>query len=59
MATTLSISQITGNFFKTLDEHASKLSEIVDEAQTVNDEKLSELEKKFEVKHALCLEHFF
>ncbi|XP_058199652.1 kinesin-like protein KIN-5D [Rhododendron vialii] len=48
VATTLSISQITANFFKTLDAHASKLSEIVEEAQTVNDEKLSELEKKFE-----------
>ncbi|KAG5515401.1 hypothetical protein RHGRI_036452 [Rhododendron griersonianum] len=48
VATTLSISQITANFFKTLDSHASKLSEIVEEAQTVNDEKLSELEKKFE-----------
>lgn len=48
VATTRSISQITGNFFKTLDTHANKLTEIVEDAQTVNDQKLSELEKKFE-----------
>lgn len=46
--TTRSISKITVNFFKTLDGHASKLTEIVEEAQTGNDQKLSELEKKFE-----------
>lgn len=45
---TRSISKITVNFFKTLDMHASKLTQIVDEAQTVNDEKLTDLEKKFE-----------
>lgn len=44
-----SISQITGNFFKTLDMHVSQLGEIVEEAQTVSDQKFSELEKKFEV----------
>ena len=49
METTRSISKITVNFFKTLDVHASKLTEIVEEAQAVNDQKLSELEKKFEV----------
>ncbi|EEF29570.1 kinesin-like protein KIN-5D [Ricinus communis] len=43
-----SVSKITVNFFKTLDMHASKLTQIVEEAQTVNDQKLSELEKKFE-----------
>ncbi|XP_049367007.1 kinesin-like protein KIN-5D [Solanum verrucosum] len=43
-----SISQITGNFFKTLDMHVSQLGEIVEEAQTVSDQKFSELEKKFE-----------
>ncbi|XP_057955730.1 kinesin-like protein KIN-5D isoform X2 [Malania oleifera] len=46
--TTRSISKTTVNFFKTLDTHASKLTQIVEEAQTVNDQKLSELEKKFE-----------
>ncbi|PIA38806.1 hypothetical protein AQUCO_02700183v1 [Aquilegia coerulea] len=46
--TTRSISKITMNFFKTLDIHASKLSEIVDDAQTVHDQKLCELEKKYE-----------
>ncbi|XWS53207.1 hypothetical protein CRYUN_Cryun11dG0138300 [Craigia yunnanensis] len=43
-----SISKITVNFFATLDMHALKLTKIVDEAQTVNDNKLSEFEKKFE-----------
>lgn len=33
--------------------HASNLTQIVEEAQTVNDEKLSELEKKFEVAAVL------
>ncbi|TYH80893.1 hypothetical protein ES332_D03G163700v1 [Gossypium tomentosum] len=43
-----SISKITVNFFETLDMHASKLTKIVEESQTVNDNKLSEFEKKFE-----------
>ncbi|KAK8550966.1 hypothetical protein V6N13_119465 [Hibiscus sabdariffa] len=43
-----SISKTTVNFFATLDMHASKLTKIVDEAQTINDNKLSEFEKKFE-----------
>ncbi|KAL8490056.1 hypothetical protein ACS0TY_025328 [Phlomoides rotata] len=46
--TTRTISQITVNFFKTLDGHASKIGQIVEEAQTIDDQKLSELEKKFE-----------
>ncbi|XP_058109930.1 kinesin-like protein KIN-5D [Magnolia sinica] len=46
--TTRSISKITVNFFKTLDLHASKLSHIVEETQTLHDQKLCELEKKFE-----------
>lgn len=46
--TTRSISKITVNFFKTLDMHASKLSEIVTDAQIVHDQKLCELEKKYE-----------
>lgn len=46
--TSRSITQITMNFFKTLDMHASKLSEIVEEAKTVNNQKLCDLEKKFE-----------
>ncbi|XP_044467575.1 kinesin-like protein KIN-5D [Mangifera indica] len=43
-----SVSTITVNFFKTLDMHASNLTQIVEETQTVNDQKLSEFEKKFE-----------
>ncbi|KAK8683553.1 hypothetical protein V6N13_039612 [Hibiscus sabdariffa] len=43
-----SISKITVNFFETLDVHASKLTKIVEEAQIMNDNKLSEFEKKFE-----------
>lgn len=43
-----SVSKVTVNFFKTLDMHASNLTKIVEEAQTVNDQKLFEFEKKFE-----------
>lgn len=46
--TTRSISKITVNFFNTLDVHASKLGTIVEETQTLHDQKLCELEKKFE-----------
>ncbi|KAK6142214.1 hypothetical protein DH2020_000011 [Rehmannia glutinosa] len=51
--TTRSISQITVNFFKNLDGHALNLGQIVEEAQTTNDQKLSELEEKFEECAAL------
>lgn len=50
-----SVSTITVNFFKTLDMHASNLTQIVEETQTVNDQKLSEFEKKFEVVMMLDL----
>ncbi|XP_021716249.1 kinesin-like protein KIN-5D [Chenopodium quinoa] len=46
--TARSISKVTLNFFNTLDIHASKLTCIVEEAQTVNEQKLSDLERKFE-----------
>ncbi|KAF6142954.1 hypothetical protein GIB67_003910, partial [Kingdonia uniflora] len=46
--TTRSSSNITVNFFKTLDLHSSKLSHIVEEAQTVHDKKLSDLKNKYE-----------
>lgn len=49
METARSISKITVDFFKTLDMHASNLTQIVEEAQSVNDRKLSDFEKKFEV----------
>lgn len=49
METAQSVSKTVVKFFKTLDVHASKLTQIVEEAQIVNDHKLSELEKKFEV----------
>lgn len=42
------VSKVTVDFFKTLDMHASNLTKIVEEAQTVNDQKLFEFEKKFE-----------
>lgn len=32
-----------------MDMHASKLTHIVEDGQSVNEQKLSELEKKFEV----------
>lgn len=47
--TTRAVSKITMNFFETIDRHASSLTQIVEETQFVNDQKLSELEKKFEV----------
>lgn len=47
--TARSTSKVTVDFFKTLDLHASNLTQIVEEAQTVNNKKLSELEEKFEV----------
>ncbi|KAH0942675.1 hypothetical protein BRARA_A02406 [Brassica rapa] len=43
-----SVSKVTVEFFKTLDTHATKLTGIVEEAQTVNHRKLSEFENKFE-----------
>uniref|UniRef100_A0A803KS51 Kinesin motor domain-containing protein n=1 Tax=Chenopodium quinoa TaxID=63459 RepID=A0A803KS51_CHEQI len=46
--TARSISKVTLNFFNTLDVHASKLTCIVEEAQTVNEQKLSDLEREFE-----------
>ncbi|CAL5200221.1 unnamed protein product [Lathyrus oleraceus] len=46
--TTRAVSKITMNFFETIDRHASSLTQIVEETQFVNDQKLSELEKKFE-----------
>ncbi|GLT43281.1 hypothetical protein SLA2020_172430 [Shorea laevis] len=46
--TARSVSKIAVNFFGTLDMHASKFAQIVGEAQEVNDQKLSEFEKKFE-----------
>lgn len=44
-----SVSKVTVEFFKTLGTHATKLTGIVEEAQTVNHRKLSEFENKFEV----------
>ncbi|CAD5324962.1 unnamed protein product [Arabidopsis thaliana] len=46
--TARSVSKVTVEFFKTLDTHATKLTGIVEEAQTVNHKKLSEFENKFE-----------
>ncbi|KAJ6804908.1 putative 125 kDa kinesin-related protein [Iris pallida] len=46
--TARSISKITTNFFHTLDVHASKLSKIVEESQTVQYQQLRHLEKNFE-----------
>ncbi|KAF3787285.1 kinesin-related protein [Nymphaea thermarum] len=45
---TRSISKIAVDFFKTLDVHASKISQLLEETQTCQDNKLCELEKKFE-----------
>lgn len=46
---TRAVSKITLNFFETLHMHASNLIQIVEESQYTNDQKLYELQKKFEV----------
>ncbi|CAL0334066.1 unnamed protein product [Lupinus luteus] len=46
--TTRAASKITVNFLKTLSKHASNLTQVVEEAHSANDQKLCELEKKFE-----------
>uniref|UniRef100_A0A0D9ZTH3 Kinesin motor domain-containing protein n=2 Tax=Oryza TaxID=4527 RepID=A0A0D9ZTH3_9ORYZ len=43
-----SISKITAGFFSSLDVHASKLTSILEETQSVQDQQLLDLEKKFE-----------
>ncbi|GJM94430.1 hypothetical protein PR202_ga11071 [Eleusine coracana subsp. coracana] len=43
-----SISKITAGFFHSLDIHASKLSSILEETQSVQNQQLLDLEKKFE-----------
>lgn len=43
-----SISKITTGFFHSLDVHASQLTSILEETQTVQDQQLLDLEKKFE-----------
>ncbi|CAK9167307.1 unnamed protein product [Ilex paraguariensis] len=45
---TQSISRLTVNFFKTLSMHVSKLTLVVAEEETIEDQKLCALEKKFE-----------
>lgn len=39
--------------------HATKLTQIIEEGQTVNDQKLSELERKFEVIMIIIFNIFF
>ncbi|VFQ91454.1 unnamed protein product [Cuscuta campestris] len=48
ITTSRSISQTTTSFFKNLDIHVSQLGQMIDEAQEVNAQKFTELEKKFE-----------
>ncbi|CAN6358356.1 unnamed protein product [Urochloa humidicola] len=43
-----SISKITAGFFHSLDVHASKLTSILEDTQSVQDQQLLDLEKKFE-----------
>ncbi|KAJ4772770.1 Kinesin-like protein KIN-5A [Rhynchospora pubera] len=45
---TRGISGITSSFFDSLDVHASNLSSILDESQTMQNSQLLDLEKKFE-----------
>ncbi|TVU18121.1 hypothetical protein EJB05_34194 [Eragrostis curvula] len=48
-----SISKITAGFFQSLDVHASKLASILEDTQSVQDQQLLDLEKKFEVQSAV------
>ncbi|KAK7257751.1 hypothetical protein RIF29_31964 [Crotalaria pallida] len=46
--TSRAVSKINMDFFETLDKHVTNLTQIVEEAHFANDQKLDELEKKFE-----------
>ncbi|KAJ0987711.1 hypothetical protein J5N97_006067 [Dioscorea zingiberensis] len=48
MTATQSISKLNSDFFNTLDTLVSKISENLEETQTVQDQKFVEFEKKFE-----------
>jgi hypothetical protein len=50
-----SISKITAGFFHSLDVHASKLTSILEDTQSVQDQQLVDLERKFEVLIAQIL----
>ncbi|WZY89935.1 hypothetical protein YC2023_046670 [Brassica napus] len=43
-----SVSEVMLDFFKTLDTHACKLTKLAEDAQNVNEQKLSAFTKKFE-----------
>ncbi|GAB2286050.1 Kinesin-like protein KIN-5D [Dionaea muscipula] len=45
---TRSISKVTANFFETLDMHAFNMVQVVDDGQVVSEQKLTDMEKKFE-----------
>lgn len=49
MESAKSVSEVMLDFFKTLDTHAAKLTKLADDAQNVNEQKLSAFTKKFEV----------
>ncbi|KAJ4903174.1 P-loop containing nucleoside triphosphate hydrolases superfamily protein [Raphanus sativus] len=48
MESAKSVSEVMLDFFKTLDTHAAKLTKLADDAQNVNEQKLSAFTKKFE-----------
>lgn len=49
MESAKSVSTVMLDFFKTLDMHATKLRKLAEDAQNVNEQKLSAFTKKFEV----------
>ena len=49
MEASRSISKITAGFSHSLDVHASKLTNILEDTQSVQDQQLVDLEKKFVV----------
>jgi kinesin family member 11 len=50
-----SISKITAGFFHSLDVHASRLTSILEDTHSVQDQQLLDLEKKFEVLYCTNL----
>lgn len=47
--TTQLISRVTVNFFKNVSTYVSKVTQMVEEAQRIHEQKLYALEKKYEV----------
>lgn len=58
MESAKSVSTVMLDFFKTLDTHATKLTKLAEDAQNVNEQKLSAFTKKFEVCYIFSMSQF-